>query len=134
MGRTLNRIKNKKYPAIPRTLGKMREVLNQKENLSKYGNTSDQKNKFYINTINSSAHTFMIFASFKTIEMIKRYIQPGQRRYLFDGTFKIRPKLFYQLLIITIEYKNDVNIFILRILTTNKSFSRSKFHHSNIYL
>lgn len=108
---TLNRLKSKKHPPIPSSLEKTRDVLNTKANLVKYGNTLDRKNKFYVDTVVAEAYTFTIFVSFKTVNMIKRYIKPAERRYLLDGTFKIRPKLFYQLLIIAIEYKNDVIIF-----------------------
>lgn len=114
---TLNRIKNKKHPPIPRSLKKIRDVLNSKAILSKYGNTLDKKRKFYAGTVVAEAYTFTVFVSFKTVDMIERYIKPVKRRYLMDGTFKIRPKLFYQLLIITIEYKNDVNMIFYFIRT-----------------
>lgn len=120
--RSLLRFKNQKYPRVPDNLNEIVDVINKEENLIKYGNSLDNKNKFYVSTIVNNAHTFMVFASFKTIEMIERYIEPEYRRYLMDGTFKIKPKHFYQLLIIAIEYKNDVIILIFIIFLQHNYF------------
>lgn len=112
--RKLNRLKNKKHPPIPRTLERTRDVFSVKKNRFKYGNNLDESKKLYIATIIDPTNpkcAFMIFASFNVIQIIEKYIERGQRRYLLDGTFKVTPKLFYQLLIISIEYKNDVMEF-----------------------
>lgn len=127
MERKLNRLKYKKYPPIPRTLEKTRKVLSTNGNLFKYGNTLDKRHKFYIDTVIEKMHTFMVFASFEAIDMIKNYIEPEQRRYLIDGTFKVAPNLFYQLLVIVIEYKNDV-IILNCIPTRFKAFNEYTHH------
>lgn len=130
MEKKLNRSKNKKHPSIPRTLERTRDVLNAKKNLSKYGNTLDGSKKFYIDSIIDTTGAFIIFASFNIIEMIEKNIERGHRRYLLDGTFKVTPKLFYQLLIISIEYKNDVIQFYIFTL----SFSSNIYFSSNYVL
>lgn len=66
----------------------------------------------YIDSIIEKDYAFHVFASYANIDLTKKHIPPGQRKYLMDGTFKIVPRQFSkngQLLIIAIEYKNDVS-------------------------
>lgn len=45
--------------------------------------------------------------------MIKQHIPTDDRRYMMDGTFDVAPLgSYYQLLIIYIEYKNDVGFYL----------------------
>lgn len=56
---------------------------------------------------------FMFSCHFQPSTSSKKCIAPEKRNSLLDGTFKIVPKpskLFNQLLIISIEYKNDVSL------------------------
>lgn len=67
---------------------------------------------FYVDTIQTDyGEWFSVFASYPLFKLIERYIAPEERRYLIDGTFKVRPLGdFYQLLVIYIEFKNDVSV------------------------
>lgn len=78
--------------------------------LEEYGLTLNKKNRFYVGSKATKEFAFHVFMSFSVIEMIRKFITPEHRRYLVDGTFKIAPSQFRQLLIISIEYKKDVCI------------------------
>lgn len=72
----------------------------------------DGDEKLYIGTVVKSKYAFTVFASKFVIDFIEKNIEPSSRKYLMDATFDSLPKDFYQLLIISIEYQNDVsNIF-----------------------
>lgn len=105
---TLHRLKNEKYPEIPKSHQQIKELLEKPENLEKYGMTLTKKKPFYIGSVVNEKFSFFVFASLLTIEFIKEHIKVGQRFYLMDGTFQTAPRNFYQTLIISIEYKNDV--------------------------
>lgn len=100
---TLNRLKNNAHSDLPKSHEEIKEALNK--NVPK---ALTNENPFYINSELSNACSFHVFGSMKTIEFIKQNIDVGQRNYLIDGTFKVAPRNHYQLLIISIEYKNKV--------------------------
>lgn len=107
MKRTLIRHKNKKNPNIPRTLLEIKDALNSPEN-AEFVRTRDGKDLLYIDTVIEEKYSFTVFASKKVIDLVEEYINPEQRNYLMDGTFRVVPAMFYQLFIISIEYANDV--------------------------
>lgn len=78
--------------------------------MRKYGYTLDGDSRFYIDTIVTQEYSFIIFCSQYVVNFIKDNIPVGSRHYMMDGTFGSIPKAFYQLLIIAIEYQNDVSI------------------------
>lgn len=113
--RQLFRIKNQKYPPIPKTIKAMYEALEKPEVSKNFRLTLDKNNDLYVGSVVEENHSFVVFASHRIIEISKEFIPLQSRKYLIDGTFKIVPREFYQLLVISIEYKNDVsvsNIFI----------------------
>lgn len=75
-----------------------------------YGFSMNKQHRFYMGSVVKKMFAFHVFASLAVISMIKNRIAPGERSYLIDGTFKIVPRQFAQLLIICIQYKNDVSI------------------------
>lgn len=107
MKRTLIRHKIKKYPKIPKTLIEIKDELNSPEN-AEFGRTRDGKDLLYIDTVIEKQYSFAVFASKKVIDLVEEYINPQERNYLMDGTFRVVPAMFYQLFIISIEYANDV--------------------------
>lgn len=78
------------------------------EIMEKYGRTLDGKAQFYIDTVAEQHFHFTAFYSDFVSEFIKKNIPVGSRRYLIDGTFANLPAGYYQLLIVTVEYQNDV--------------------------
>lgn len=114
MSRQLYRLRDKQYPTRPRTDEDIRDHLKKPEVFEEYGKTLDKLHPLYVDSIiENGKYAFHVFASFATIEMIQKHIPPAERKYLMDGTFKIVPKQFSkkgQLLILSIEYKNDVRI------------------------
>lgn len=75
----------------------------------KYGYTYDGDAPLYVGCEVNDQYAFAIFKSQFVIDQIKANILPADRKYLMDGTFDCIPKEFYQLVIISIEYKNDVS-------------------------
>lgn len=84
--------------------------------MEKYGYTLENDARFYAGTVSKSKYGFTVFASEFVIKFIEKNIAPKSRRYLMDGTFDKLPSPFYQLLIISIEYQNDVSNFNYSIL------------------
>lgn len=108
--KTLNRLKSKKYPARPKTIEESGIMFSTNPTISTdYGQTQDKHSNFYVDTIVEKDYAFQIFASFAVINFIKTYIDPGKRFYAMDGTFKVIPRTFSQLLIITVEFQNNVS-------------------------
>lgn len=110
MKRQLNRIKNGPLPNIPSDHKELRELFRNGEIIEKYGFSLDQISKFYVDTVVDEQHSFCIFQSAAIISFIEKNIEPCNRHYLLDGTFSCVPRGFYQLLVICIEYRNDVSL------------------------
>lgn len=107
---TLLRHKNKAYPKDPGTVEGIRETFLQEDILNDYGSNLEGAEDFYINTVVEKDFAFTMFASKFVIDFIEKNIEPSSRTYLMDGTFDSLPKAYYQLLVISIEYNNDVSI------------------------
>lgn len=107
MKRQLSRLKNKRYPKRPETINQIRNAFSDLD-LYEFCETLDKSKRLYVDTVESEGYSFCLFASFGTIDFITQNI--SQRRYLVDGTFKVVPSQFYQLLIISVEFMNDVCI------------------------
>lgn len=109
MKRTLERKKNPRHPKKPASLAQFREDILKPSIMSQYGYNSDGDSRFYLDTVLTENFEFTIFYSQYVISFIRNNIPAGSRNYIIDGTFGSIPKNFYQLLIMTIEYKNDVS-------------------------
>lgn len=103
------RHKNKVYPRDPKLIENIRDKFRESNILEQFGYTLDGDARFYIDTVIASDYAFVIFASDYVIDFIQQNIKPELRNYLMDGTFDSLPGEFYQLLIISIEYRNDVS-------------------------
>lgn len=109
MKRTLLRHKTKKFPKMPDSLETIRDTFLDPEIIQKFGMNYERDCKFYIDTVITDFYAFTIFASKYVIDFIEENIEPKSRNYLMDGTFDHLPKEYDQLLIISIEYMNDVS-------------------------
>lgn len=120
----LRNLRDPEYPKKPDTEKhetpydvhrKYTALINEPKVLEEFGRTLDKVNKLYFGSVVRNAFTFHVFASMCIIKLIESCItkEKLKRKYLIDGTFRVVPRLFYQLLIITVEYKNDVRIFFL---------------------
>lgn len=109
IGRSLRRFKSKPYPTVPNTRLQLQQTLNSSAVIRDFGLNLDGTARLYVDTVLEKDYLFTVFASNDIINIIKQNIVPGKRKYLLDGTFKVVPKQFYQLLIIAIEFKNDVS-------------------------
>lgn len=109
MKKTLSRRKNQEYPKIPTSIENIGIQFKNPKIMEKYGYNLENDAKFYVDTILELDYAFTVFASTFVIDFIKENIQPNSRNYLMDATFDSLPNGFYQLLIISIEYRNDVS-------------------------
>lgn len=112
ISRHLYRIRDKKkYPKRPSTDEELKAAFANKDTFEEYGLTLDGKRSFYAGSkVKEGRYAFHVFASLGIIDLVKKHIPPNKRKYLVDGTFKIVPRRFRQLLIIAIEYNNDVSL------------------------
>lgn len=109
MYRNLDRYAKHKYPSRPKTTEDVIKAFENPENRVKYGKNLRGNDDFYIDSVLIEPDSsFTVFASHQIIDMIKKYIPVGQRNYLMDGTFKVAPIGYYQLLGIYIQWKNSV--------------------------
>lgn len=110
MKKRMGQVKNQPHPKIPKTCLEVQQMFQNPEIFNKYGSTLDHASALYIDTVVTKDYSFCLFASQATINIVRRSINPCDRHYLIDGTFKVVPRGFYQLIIISIEYKNDVSV------------------------
>lgn len=82
----------------------------QEHILKEYGSNLEGNEDFYIATVVMDEFAFTILASKFVFDFIDKNIEPSSRSYLMDGTFDSIPNAYYQLLVISIEYNNDVSI------------------------
>lgn len=108
--RELYRLRDKEYPERPQTHEDIKVTLNDPKIFEDYGKTLNKQKPFYISSVVNKKYAFHMFASYAVMDLIKTHIPPKDRNYLMDGTFKIIPRGLNQLLIISIEYKNDVSL------------------------
>lgn len=106
--RSMTNWKSINYPKKPNSIEEIQRVFCDPNIIEKYGSTHNGE-AFYIDTIIARDYKFTIFASPNTIEFIEKNIAPESSRYLMDGTFDSLPKGYKQLLIISIEFQNDVS-------------------------
>lgn len=119
MKKTLERHKTEKpLSKIPRSIRDFQSQFKDRDIINKYAYTLDGDAKFYIDTVihqevgpdqEVKECGFSMFASHYVIDFITKNIPPESRNYLLDGTFDNLPLGFYQMLIVAIEYKNDVS-------------------------
>lgn len=110
--KTLERHKKVDFPEIPISIQNLQTQFQNPDIINKYAYTLDGDARFYIDTVIKPDYAFTMFASYYVIESIGKYIPPESRNYLLDATFDKLPPGFYQMLIIAIEYKNNVSVFI----------------------
>lgn len=103
------RVKNTKRPPNPKNCTELRKFFEVPKNLEQYGYNQDNTERFYLDTIVANTYSFTIFASMSMIKIVRHNIHPKDRHYQMDGTFKVVPRLFYQLLVISIEFQNKVS-------------------------
>lgn len=112
MERHLRRLKGNKYPGKPTNSSQIKQYYEDENTRAVFGFNLSKTHPFYIETVEFELYeqnlSFTLFASHQIISFIETHIPPDQRRYLIDGTFDVCPTVYYQLLIITIEFKNDV--------------------------
>lgn len=106
--KTIARRKSMGYPKNPK-LQQMQQEFLKPEIMAKYGYTLDGGAKFYMDTIVESEYQFAVFCSYFVKRFIEENIEIGSRKYLIDGTFDNLPVGYYQLMIVSIEYQNDVS-------------------------
>lgn len=116
----LKKLRDRQYPKNPKVdekndttfevHKKYVKIMNEPNILEEFGRTLDKTKQLYFGSVIRQAYAFHVFASERVIDIIKSHMSNTKKNYLIDGTFSIVPRQFYQLLIITVEYKNDVCI------------------------
>lgn len=119
--RTLRRITSKTMPTAPKTIDQIESTFANDHVAKLYGQTSHktntEKNQFYRTTHVNDEFGYSIFASQRCIDLIEANYPVNERRYNMDATFKVVPRLFYQLLIIYFETPTkQVQFFLLKML------------------
>lgn len=109
MKKTLERSKNKTYPKTGRSLGEIRDQFQNHKIMEEYGYNLEHDSKFYVGTKIAEDYGFVVFKSQYVVDFIKESIPAESRHFVMDGTFDSLPEGFYQLIIIAVEYKNEVS-------------------------
>lgn len=100
-----------KFPKIPKSPKEIIDTFNDSNIYNEYAYNLRKTSSFYKGTEIHLCGSFSVFASDQMINMIEENIEPKDRFYLLDGTFRVAPTSFYQLLLIHIEFKNDVSSY-----------------------
>lgn len=111
MKRQLFRMKNAKYPKIPKNISDIENALNDATIRKNFAHTYNSDHELYAGTVQKKEYSFVVFVSRKVINSIEKSIPSSDRNYLIDGTFRIVPRQFKQLLVISVEFRNDVSCF-----------------------
>lgn len=111
MKRQLFRIKNLKYPKLPKNIKDIQLAFGHEDIMKDFGYTLDKTNLLYVGTVFKKSYAFVVFVSQKVINIIGDAIPPEKRRLLIDGTFSMVPRQFQQLIVVSVEYKNDVSFY-----------------------
>lgn len=109
MRQQLGKIKNRNIPKKPKSVEEVHQLFQQPHIMEKYGYTLDNKHQLYTASVCSADYAFTLFTSKAVLDFVEKNI-PTNRKYLLDGTFKSAPGPYYQLLTISIEFKNEVNV------------------------
>lgn len=109
MKKTLERCKNKAYQKPGRSLEEIRNQFQEEKIMEEYGYNLENDSRFYVGTKIAADYGFVVFKSQYVVDFINESIPPESRHYVMDGTFDSLPKEFYQLIIIAIEYQNEVS-------------------------
>lgn len=109
--RTLRDLRKSKYgksPSTPEEIAREFEKPHIIENLGT--SLHSEKGQIY-NTIQiEESFCNCIFSSPKSISLLKQNLEPQERFFMMDGTFRITPRgLFQQVLIIYVQYGIKVN-------------------------
>lgn len=144
----LKKLRDRQYPKKPvkgkhdttfEVHKKYTALINEPNNLEEFGRTLDKTKQLYFGSVVKRDYTFHVFASERIIDIIRNHMSNAKKNYLIDGTFQIVPRLFYQLLIITVEFKNDVcinifGIFALRFQTIYVDMWYINFFVASIFI
>lgn len=114
MSRNLYKIRNSVFPKSPLNAVEVNDRFKNEQTLKEYGFTTrdndSEKTKFFRHAHQSDEYEYCIFASQEVIDNILENIEPGNRTYYIDGTFKITPLgCFVQVLIISIDFMGQVH-------------------------
>lgn len=103
------------FPRMPKCPSHIIKAFADPQIYDKYALNLRKTHPFYIATVEHDEKTFFsIIVSHQIMQMIEENIPPKDRKYLIDGTFKVTPMGgFQQLMIIHIEYKNDVRFYCI---------------------
>lgn len=110
----LANLRNKKHPKLPKLETnenvlelhrKYKHLLDEESMRKEYGRTLDDRHKLYFGSVVKSVFAFHVFVSTIVIDMIKDHITSEKQQKLFS----VVPRKLNQLLIIAVEYNNDVS-------------------------
>lgn len=109
MKRNLRRILNADAPKYVKSAEEIAAAFENSKTFEAFGYNLRHTEIFYIATVINPLNSFSLFGSYEVMKIIQKFI-PEKRKYLLDGTFDVSPTGYYQLLVIYIEYQNDVRV------------------------
>lgn len=132
--RTLRRIASKTLPAAPKTIEEIGKTFENSHVNRLYGQSlyEGENKQFYRTTHVSDAFAYSVFASQRSIDLIKDHYPENERKYCLDATFKVSPRLFYQLLIIYFETPSK-QVLIHFTFFFNSNLLIKSGHHESIW-
>lgn len=102
-----------------------------------FGTSRSNDTPFFQYAYENKAFSYCVFASLRSIDLMKKNIDVGSRKLMIDATFKVCPNsIFNQLLIIYVEYFTEVVplAFVLMSRKTQASYAHVfNYIHRNIF-
>lgn len=110
--RTFQRIKKGSLPANPTTVAEIIAAFEKDSIMTSYGESLhvDKTYRFFDGAFEAPDHSFCVFSSKATIELVLEKMTPAERHILMDATFRIVPiGPFKQMLILYIRKNKQVS-------------------------
>lgn len=108
-------MRKQKYDISPKSCDEIKKAFENPTILKDLGTSLQREHgRIYNHVHEEKDFSYAVFSSPKSIELIIKNLEPNERFFLIDATFKITPmcNVFKQVLIIHAQFGVKVNIYL----------------------